>query len=180
MINKNIIQSEVTINRSTKIHTCILHSGGARLLTHQWGHPGGLGQDGVIPGRNASQRGIPGPAEGPAEGLDVELDPRERPPSFPESPQCQRRSTPPRGAGHQRSHLPRPGCWPAYQSLLIIIVNNGAARQEKDGCLVADQGHSVPVKASTAGECVILTPWFAQKEAILLFLDLIWNLEHLR
>lgn len=110
-------------------------SGGASLLTHQWGHPGGLGQDGVVPGCHVGQRWIARPAEGPAEGLDVEFDPGERPPPFPGSPQCQRRPTPPRGEGHQRSHLPRAGCWPASQSLLIIvIVISGIALLEKDGC----------------------------------------------
>lgn len=155
-------------------------SGGACLLAHQWGHPRGLGQDGVVPGRHAGQRRIAGPAEGPAEGLDVEFDPGERPPPFPESPQCQRRSTPPRGEGHQRRHLPRPGCGPASQSLLVIIVISGTAILEKDGRLVADEGHSVPTKARTESQYVTLTLWFAQKEAVLLFLHSIWNLKHLR
>lgn len=81
----------VVLNKKKKklwIHTCILpplpSSGGARLLTHQRGHPRGVGQDGVVPGRHVSQRWAAGPAEDSAEGLDVEFDPGERPPTFPE------------------------------------------------------------------------------------------------
>lgn len=155
--NDQIVQAATwLLNKSAvQIHTCIPpsptpSSGGARLFTHLRRHPGGLGQDGVVPGRHVGQRGAAGPAEGPAEGLDVESDPGERRQTFPKSPQCERGSTAPRGEGQQRSHLSRPGRWPAPQSLLLIsifVIITGPALCGEDECLVADQGHSVTRKA---------------------------------
>lgn len=99
--------------------------GGARLLLHQWRHPRGLGQDGVIPRGHVSQWWAAGPAEGPAEGVDVEPDSGEHPPPLPEPPQCERRSTEAGGEGHQGRHIPRPGRRPASQSLPVVIEING-------------------------------------------------------
>lgn len=110
-------------------------TGGAGFLANLRGHPRGLGQDGGIPGGRAGQRWAAGQADGPAEGVDVESDPGERPVPFPKSPRCQRSSTPPRGEGHQRSHLSRTGCWPASQSLffiLFITVITGTALSDKE------------------------------------------------
>lgn len=123
-------------------------TGGAGFLANLRGHPRGLGQDGGIPGGRAGQRWAAGQADGPAEGVDVESDPGERPVPFPKSPRCQRSSTPPRGEGHQRSHLSRTGCWPASQSLffiLFITVITGTALSDKEQ--IADQGHSLKRRA---------------------------------
>lgn len=96
-------------------------SGDAGLLTDQRGHPGGLGRDAVVPGRHAGQRRFTGSTTGPAKSLDVELDPGERPPSFPEPPRGERRSATSGGEGYQGSHIPRPGRRPAAQDRLDII-----------------------------------------------------------
>lgn len=98
-----------------------LLSGDASLLADQRGHPGGLGGDAVVPGCHAGQRGAPGSTTGPAEGLDVELDPGERPPPFPEPSWSKRRPTTAGGEGHRGSHLPGPGRRPASQDLLIFV-----------------------------------------------------------
>lgn len=123
-------------------------TGGAGFLANLRGHPRGLGQDGGIPGGRAGERWAAGQADGPAEGVDVESDPGERPVPFPKSPRCQRSSTPPWGEGHQRSHLSRTGCWPASQSLffiLFITVITGTALSDKEQ--IADQGHSLKRRA---------------------------------
>lgn len=155
-------------------------SGGACLLSHRRGHPRALGQDGVVPGRHASQRWAAGPAQGPTESLDVESDPGERPSPFPKSPQCQRSSTPPGGEGHQWGYLSRPGCWPASERLLFIIT----CLEKNSGTGWMCHGSSGPLCAKkTPGqgrEYVTLTLWYAQKEAAVLFLLLIWNLKYLR
>lgn len=98
-----------------------LLSGDASLLTDQRGHPGGLGHDAVVSGRHAGQRWITGSTTGPAQSLDVELDPGERPPSFPEPSWREKRSTTAGGEGHQGRHLPGPGRRPASQDLLVIV-----------------------------------------------------------
>lgn len=96
--------------------------GGARLITHQRGHPRGLGQDGVVPWSHVSQRRAARPAEGPAEGVDVEPDPGERAAPLPEPPQRPGHPATPAGEGDQGLHIAGPGCRPAPQSLLLIIV----------------------------------------------------------
>lgn len=116
--------------------------GGACLLTHQRGHPGGLGQNGVLPRRHVSQWRAAEPAEGTAEGVDVEPDPGERPAPLPEPPQCQRHPAAPGGERHQGSHIAWPGRRPAPQSLLIVVVMSGTAVfLELEW---TDRGHSAP------------------------------------
>lgn len=99
-------------------------SGDASLLTDPPGHPGGLGRHAVVSGRHAGQRGITGPTPGSAQSVDVELDPGERAPSFPEPPWRERSATTAGGEGHQGSHLPGPGRRPAPQHLLVVIGEN--------------------------------------------------------
>lgn len=115
---------------------CHFTPGGARLLAHQRGHPGGLGQDGVVPRRHASQRRAAKPAEGPAEGVDVEPDPGERAAPLPEPPQRPRHPAAPAGQGDKGLHISGPGCRPAPQGLLFIIIGVvlaiGWADQQQD------------------------------------------------
>lgn len=101
---------------------CPFAPGGARLVTHQRGHPGGLGQDGVVPRRHVSQRRAAGPAEGPAEGVDVEPDPGGRAAPLPEPPQRPGHPATTAGEGDQGLHIAGPGCRPAPQGLLLIII----------------------------------------------------------
>lgn len=106
----------------TLYKTLFIAPGGARLVTHQRGHPGGLGQDGVVPRRHVSQRRAAGPAEGPAEGVDVEPDPGDRAAPLPEPPQRPGHPATTAGEGDQGLHIAGPGCRPAPQGLLLIIV----------------------------------------------------------
>lgn len=105
-------------------------SGGAGVLAVRRGHPRGLGQDGVVPRRHVSQRGAAAPTEGSAESVDVEFDPGKCPVPFPKAPRRPRGSTPPRGEGHRRGHLSRPGCRPAPQSLhlaaAVVVIGTGS------------------------------------------------------
>lgn len=104
-------------------HVCpALLSGDASLLTDQRGHPRGLGNHAVVSGRHAGQRWITGSTASPAQSLDVELDPGERSPSFPEPSWRESSSTTARGEGHQGSRLPGPGRRSASQDLLVIVV----------------------------------------------------------
>ena len=109
-----------------------LLSGDASLLPDHWGHPGGLGSDAVLSGHHAGQRWITGPTTGPAQSLDVEFDPGERPPPFPEPSWRERCSTSDGREGHQWSHLPGPRRRPASQELLILV------GPLTDGCLPPD------------------------------------------
>lgn len=134
----------VTVENTPQICSCAPNTpapGGARLLTHQWGHPGGLGQNGVLPRGHVSQRRAAEPAEGPAEGVDVEPDPGERPAPLPEPPQCQRRPAAPGGECHQGRHIARAGRRPAPQSLLIVIAMSWTAVPELER---TDRCHSAP------------------------------------
>lgn len=108
--------------QNTLYSHCHFTPGRARLVTHQRGHPGGLGQDGVVPRRHASQRRAAGPAEGPAEGVDVEPDPGERAAPLPEPPQRPGHPAAPAGQGDKGLRISRPGCRPAPQGLLLIII----------------------------------------------------------
>lgn len=101
---------------------CHFTPGRARLVTHQRGHPGGLGQDGVVPRRHASQRRAAGPAQGPAECVDVEPDPGERAAPLPEPPQRPGHPAAPAGQGDKGLRISRPGCRPAPQGLLLLLL----------------------------------------------------------
>lgn len=105
----------------SKIHLSLPPSGDARLFPHWRGHPGGLVKDGVLPGCHASQQWATGQKKSAAEGLDVESDPGKCPASFSEPHQCQRLFALLWGAGDQRSHFSRTGCWPAPEKLLVLV-----------------------------------------------------------